>query len=340
VEASVANEPPASPHGPGRWWTALAIAIGLALLGIFIATSDLEQVGACFRLLGWTAPLVLVPEALVLTLDTWGWRSLMPAAMRARIPLPSLYLIRMAGEALNGIMPAATVGGEPVKAHLLRAFGVPGSEAMASVVLARTALVASQAIFVAAGSVVLVAYLGHPRLALCWLVVQAGLVAAFVLAMVRLQQRGLAVAAWRVLGRLAPRSHLVARLGDAAATIDRRLDEFHRFERPTFVRATAWHLLGWAGGTCEVAFMMWMIDAPVPLVEAFVIESLAQPIRAAAIVIPGALGVQEWGGMWLTTMLGVAEPQAVTLWLLKRARETVFDLVGLGYLAKRTYPGR
>lgn len=32
----------------------------------------------------------------------------------------------------------------------------------------------------------------------------------------------------------------------------------------------------------------------------------------------------------------MAEPQAVTLWLLKRGREMVFDL-GLGYLAARTY---
>jgi hypothetical protein len=55
------------------------------------------------------------------------------------------------------------------------------------------------------------------------------------------------------------------------------------------------------------------------------------------IVIPGALGVQEWGGMWLCTTLGMAEPAAVTLWLLKRGRETVFDLTGLAYLAARTY---
>jgi uncharacterized protein (TIRG00374 family) len=324
----------------GRWRTAFSIAVGLALLAGFIAVSDLEHVGDYFRLLGWTALAVLAPYVVIVLVDTWGWRCVMPVEMRARVPLASLYLTRMAGEAVNSVTPTATIGGEPVKAHLLRAFGVSGSDGVASVVLARTALVVSQAIFVAAGTTALFVYLGHAALAALWLVVQVVLVGAFASGLVRLQQRGLAMAAWRLLHRIAPRSQVVARLEHAAAMVDQRLGDFHRLERPAFVRATSLHLLAWVLGSLEVQFMMWMIGAPVSPLEAFVIESLAQPIRAMAIVIPGALGVQEWGGMWLCTTLGMAEPQAVTLWLLKRGRETVFDLVGLAYLATRTYFSR
>jgi putative membrane protein len=323
-----------------RGRAALSVALGLALLGAFVATSDLAGVGDCFRLLGWAAPLVLLPEVLVLIFDTQGWRIVMPPEMRERIPFTSLYLSRMAGESLNAVTPTATVGGEPVKAHLLRRFGVAGSEAMASVVLARTALVVSQSMFVAAGTIALLAHLGYARLAAVGLLAQLVLLAGFTMALVRLQRRGLATAAWRALHRLAPGSHLLTRFEQAAVTIDRRLDDFHRLERPAFVRATAWHLGAWVLGVWEVQLIAWLIGAPVGFLEAFLIESLAQPIRAAAIVVPGALGVQEWGGMWLCTTLGMPEPQAVTLWLLKRARETVFDLVGLAYLGKRTYLDR
>jgi uncharacterized protein (TIRG00374 family) len=294
-------------------------------------------VGDCFRLLGWTAPLILVPETIVLLADAWGWRTVMPAAMRERIPFVSLYLVRMAGEAVNGFTPTATVGGEPVKAHLLRAFGISGSEAMATVVVARTALVASQAAFVTAGTIALLAHLGHQRLAAVLLVVQGLAAAAFVVAMIRVQQRGLATAVWRLGQRVAPRSSLVARLESGAAVLDQRLDDFHRLEQPAFRLAMAWHFAGWLLGTFEIQVIMWLIGAPTSFLQAFLIESLAQPIRAAALVIPGALGAQEWGGLWLCTLLGMTEPHAVTLWLLKRARETVFDAVGVAYLGKRTY---
>jgi uncharacterized membrane protein YbhN (UPF0104 family) len=82
--------------------------------------------------------------------------------------------------------------------------------------------------------------------------------------------------------------------------------------------------------------MMSLIGAPVSWLDAFVIESLAQPIRAIALVIPGGLGAQEWGGVLLCTRLGIPEADAVTLWLLKRGRETIFDVVGLAYLGLRS----
>jgi uncharacterized protein (TIRG00374 family) len=243
----------------------------------------------------------------------------------------------MAGEAVNSLTPTATVGGEPVKAHLLRGFGVPATDGLASVVIARTALVASQAMFVALGTAALFLLLGRPATAAVWSVVLGVATAAFVTLLVRVQRRGLAEATWRLAHRVAPRSGLVARLQRAAAAIDQRLDAFHRFERATFVRATGLHLLGWMLGALEVQLVLWLIGSPIGLLEAFVIEALAQPIRAAALIVPGGLGVQEWGGLWLCTLLGMAEADAVTLWLLRRARETVYDLIGLGYLGKRLY---
>jgi uncharacterized protein (TIRG00374 family) len=309
---------------------------------VFIAASDLEHVGDHFRELGpYWSWLVLLPYVAINMVDTFGWRCTLPEDARRKVPFVSLYLARMAGEAVNSVTPTATVGGEPVKAFLLHGFGVTGSEGMASVVLARTALIVSQAIFVALGSSALFVYFGRPWLALAWLAVLLLLVAAFAVGLVRLQQRGLVAALWRLAHRVAPRSRLVGRLESAAAQIDQRLGEFYSLEPVTFATATGLHLLAWILGAGEVCLMMWLIGAPISYLEGFVIESLAQPIRAAAIVIPAGLGAQEWGGMWLCEMLGMAAPQAVTLWLLKRGREIVFDLVGLAYLAKRTHwPGK
>ena len=87
-------------------------------------------------------------------------------------------------------------------------------------------------------------------------------------------------------------------------------------------------------GVVEVQLMCTLIDHPIPWLEALVIEAVAQPIRAVAIIVPGGLGIQEWGGVEFCQFLGMPEPVAATLWLLKRGREIVFDIVGLLYLAQ------
>ena len=87
-------------------------------------------------------------------------------------------------------------------------------------------------------------------------------------------------------------------------------------------------------GVTEVALIMYLIGAPVSWLDALIIEALSQPIRAAAVVIPGGLGTQEWGGVALCRMIGMPEDVGATLLLLKRGRELVLDGVGLAYLVR------
>ena len=54
-------------------------------------------------------------------------------------------------------------------------------------------------------------------------------------------------------------------------------------------------------------------------------------------IIPGALGVREAGGVFLCRLLGIEESAGLTLMLLKRAREAVYNSVGLIVLARAGY---
>jgi uncharacterized membrane protein YbhN (UPF0104 family) len=140
---------------------------------------------------------------------------------------------------------------------------------------------------------------------------------------------------WRLLQRLAPQARLLGRLEAGTSAFDRQLREFYRGEPATFLYATSLHFVGWLFGVVEVVVMVALIGGSVSWFDAFIIESLTQPIRAAALVVPAGIGVQEVGGVWLCTLLGMSEGDAVALWVLKRARELVFDGVGVAYLAQR-----
>jgi len=334
-EATATGAPVASRRS-SRVRTALAVVVGLGLLGFLIYHADVDAIHEHMGELGWAAPLVLLPWIVIACFDALGWRcALSPEAAR-RVPFHSLVLVRMAGEAINSVTPTAAVGGEPVKAHLLRSWDVPTSDSLASIVIAKTALTVSQSLFVVVGVAALCERWERRGFGIALVALLLIATAGFTMALVRLQRRAPVTTVWGWLRRLAPRSRLLARFEPSAREIDARLADFYGFESNAFWRATGWHLAGWLMGVTEVSLIMYLIGAPVPLVDAIIIEALSQPIRAAAVVIPGGLGTQEWGGVALCRLLGMAEDEAATLWLLKRGRELLLDGAGLVYLMRRS----
>jgi putative membrane protein len=312
------------------------MVLGIVLLVALLRQAGVDQIHDRMDALGPWSPLVLVPWLVIAVCDALGWRCTLPPVAAARVPIVSLTLIRMAGEAVNSVTPTVAVGGEPVKAHLLRAWGVSRSDSLASIVIAKTALTLSQSLFVVLGIAALCERWDQGARGVLWVGLLLLATVGFAFALVHLQRQGPASTVWRWIRRMAPRARLGVRLEEGAYALDARLEAFYRIERRALWRASAWHLLGWLLGVTEVMLIMYLIGAPVPWQEALIIEALSQPIRAAAIVIPGGLGTQEIGGVALCTLLGMPAPEAATLWLLKRGRELVFDGAGLVYLAHRS----
>jgi putative membrane protein len=327
---------PAAADQARRMRTLATLAVGGLLLLLVVSYAGVAPVLERVQAMGWAAPFLLVPYLLINTLDTLAWRRALPAEAAARVPFAAQYMARIAGEAVNSVTPTAAVGGEPVKAQLLRAWGVPGPEAVASVVIAKTALTLSQIAFILLGVPVLAARFGRPIVGAVVFGVLIALAFLFGRFLVRMQRRGLVHAAWRRLVRWFPRSRTVARLGERATAIDERLGDFYRIEQRAFVTATLWHFVAWLLGVVEVWIIMQLIGAPISWPDALILESLAQPIRAVTLFIPGGLGAQELGGVALCHLLGIADAPAVTLWLLKRARELFYDVAGILYIAQRT----
>ena len=327
------------PSHRSRLRNVLAVGVGIALLVWLMFHAGFDELHEQFDTIGFLAPLVLLPYIAVSIVDAISWRYTLPPEGRRRVPFLVLVLARMAGEAVNSVTPTATIGGEPLKAALLRTHGVTASDGLASIVVAKTALTIAQSLFTALGFAGLLVVLGRPGLGAFWLVVLLGVLAGFTYGLLHVQRRNPVTAVWRWASRIFPRVRFLHRLESSVHAIDERLLSFYQDEQRAFVRAIAWNFAGWVFGVVEVQLMCTLIGHPIPWLEAFVIEAVAQPIRAVAIVVPGGLGLQEWGGVEFCQFLGMPEPVAATLWLLKRGREIVFDIVGLLYLARRSVGG-
>src|SRR3989442_3868123 len=155
----------------GRWRRPLMLLAGAAVVLWLVWDLGTTSVWEAFHTLGWRlAVLALAPFSLAVVLDSLGWRILLagPGA-------PFLVLVgaRLAGEAINLATPTASVGGEPLKAYLVREH-VPLDEGLASIIVDKTTVVMGQALFLAVGLLIALA-LEPPR---ALLLAMTGLLAA------------------------------------------------------------------------------------------------------------------------------------------------------------------
>lgn len=308
----------------------LAALVGVAFIAWLLWDIGIEAVAQSFVRIGWGWLLALVPYTLASLCDTQGSQTVLRAISTAHVPFVRLWLVRLAGEAVNSAAPSG-VGGEPVKVVMLRDDGVSGSDGAAAVVVSKTGLVVAQSLLVTIGVALLIARLGYPWAAVAVLSVLLGVAALFGLVLVRLQQMAPMRSGTRVLGGLLPR--VAARLGERLALVDDRLAAFYGFHRRAFLVACGWHMLAWLVTASEVWVFFRLLGEPIGVRDALIIDGLAQPIRATAIVIPGALGTQEGAGVALCAWLGIAREPAIALWLARRVREIVFDVVGFAYMS-------
>ena len=100
-------------------------------------------------------------------------------------------------------------------------------------------------------------------------------------------------------------------------------------DRAAVAASLLWHGAAWALGAAEVMAVLHLLGHPVSLADALVIESLAQALRNAGFMLPGALAVQEGAIVGAAALVGVPPGAALAFALVRRARELCFALPGL-----------
>lgn len=315
----------------------LALLGGVALLAFLVWNVGFGDILTHLRTIGWNAPFVLVPYLGIAWCDAKGWAYAIPPTSPARhTPTWRISLARLAGEAINNLTPTANVGGEPVKAYLLRSHGLSTDAGLASVVAAKTALTISQVIFILLGLPLFLYRLGWVREGWWLLIPLLALAYGFAVVLVRWQRQGLLGMVVRGLQRILPRWQRLSTWQERAQHIDRHLLDFYNGQRQGFLVSVFYHFFGWALGAVEIWFFLYLMDVPVSLIDAVIIETMVQPITAAGLVIPGALGVQEAGGIFLCRLLGLDDGVGFTLMALKRLREAFYNVIGLAVIVRVT----
>jgi putative membrane protein len=295
----------------------VAALLGLATVAYLIVDIGAADVAQAMLLVGWGLIPVSLFHLVPLFFSTLSWRSLLSHSSRPRIR--TLIWIRWIRESITSLLPVAGVGGDLASAPT----------AAASMIVDVTVGAATQMIFVAIGVALLLTRSSGPQmLAVAWAVLLGiGIFFIGIAAFLLLQHRGLFAVSVRLAGGLL-RDERLSRMAGGASAIDNAIVAIYR-DRAAFYAANITRLLGWAVGTGEIWLILRFLGQPIPMTDALILESLGAGLRAAAFMVPGALGVLEGGFVLFGSLFGLPAGTALAISLSKRVRELALGAPGL-----------
>lgn len=293
----------------------VAAGLGLVLAIAIIAYEGFGAVMQAFAAVGYGLVAITVIRAIELAGAGIGWWVIFPPEAKMTLRL-SLW-VRFIREAINVLLPVAQVGGEIAGARIMTFVGVPAGLSGATVLVDIFLQAVSLFLFTLVGIGIFAVYRSDDALLgpiLLGAAIMGAALAGFFLA----QRYGGARLVDRALMALAERFGW-ASLANLANLHDNLVRIYS--DLPRLAASMLVHIAVWFVGALEVLVALHLMGYPVSLADAVVIESLSQAVRAAAFLVPGALGVQEAGFVAICSALGIPAAPALALSLVKRVPE-------------------
>jgi uncharacterized membrane protein YbhN (UPF0104 family) len=316
-------------------------ALALLALSRLVRATDLARALGMITRAGWPLALVALPTLVAMSLDAYGWRSLL-AALGHPVRWRRMLELRLSVEAIVLALPGGSVAGEAAKVALLsRRCEIPLTAGTASLALTKLLLIASDAAYLA----LIAAALLFSGWTVGTLPVRLALAGAAFTALAALAL-GLVLYRSRLAERLAATLALVpsARLRRWIQGQGPRFEELDRAARAYFDSPPGrrWgcmvpFLLEWLVEGIETLMIVRCLGLSLGLGEVLALDGIGSLLRAVVIVVPAGLGVQDATQVMLLAQFGVSDPIATgaAFVFIKRTKEVFWIVIGLLFLAVR-----
>jgi len=299
--------------------------LGLALLVALVIRSDLSAMLHALDS-GGLQLLWLVPyRGLFFALYAVGWLALLgPYDPRRRAGLGYLVWVTAVREAVDRLLPVASVGGGVVGVRLLRWRGLATVPVSATVIVEMVTTLVTVYLFTGLGLLLLVEFDATGR-------DYHRLLLAFTLTLPVPVATVLLLRFGSAFGRL--QKFLRPMVGESmtseqAESLDHELRACLRRGR-RLLASGALQFAALISGCFEIWFALRLFGHPVSWATALVLESMTQAVRHLAFVVPAGLGIQEAGLVIFGQVFGISSELALAVSMAKRIREVLCGLPAL-----------
>jgi len=299
--------------------------LGLALLVAIVVRADFSAMLHTLNSGGWRMLWLIPYRALFFFLYAAGWLILLrPYDPAHRAGLGYVFWVTTVRDAVDRLLPVASVGGGVVGIRLLRWRGLAAAPSGATVIVEMVMTLVVVYLFTAVGLLLLdeLSTTGqeYHRLLLAFLLslpvpVMTVLLLRYGSAFARLQ---------KFLSPLVGESTM----SEQAASLDRELRACLR-RGWRLLTACALQFAALVSGAFEIWFALRLFEHPVGWGTALVLESMTQAVRHLAFVVPAGIGVQEAGLVLFGQALGISGELALAVSMAKRLREVLCGLPAL-----------
>jgi glycosyltransferase 2 family protein len=286
--------------------------------------------------LGPVALLVmLIPSTIMYSIEAYGWKVTLGPSAKG-LPFWRVLAIKTAGEVVNLTTPAGYIGGEPLKAYLLTKYHVPMVEGLASVVIAKTTKTIAEVLFILLG--ITLAFWRVDNDGSLGQTVVAALVSVSLLlfvtaSLVFAQRKGFFTWLLEFTRKIGLTIRFLDAREEQLRSLDRMILDYYRHNRRAVYSSTGLFFLSWIAEAMEVYVIIWYLGGPALILSALSINALSVFIKGSTFFIPGSLGAQDAGNLFLLKDFGYSDIAGVTFALLRRFRELVWIGTGLLCLA-------
>ena len=275
--------------------------------------------------------LMIIPYAFVIflihSLHAKRW-SVILKTMNHDIPFIKLLHYRIMGFSLNYFIPAAHIGGEPLKAAMLKENKVPYPDGVSSLLIDKSFEVFADGLLGILGIIILTLSFTLPKeLWNSFIILSLILILVLFNTLLGLFKRKnkplISILKIFNLSKI----KLIQKLKSKIEKTDENITQFFVHNKTAFFESINLSFLMWILMFIEYKLLLFMIGFDAGFFDIFIIISFVG--LAYFVPIPAALGVLEAGQMSAFSILGLKPYLGVTTSLIIRAKDTLIALIGL-----------
>jgi hypothetical protein len=306
---------------------------GLALLAYMVARVGVAEIVADVREVGWTIVAIIAIGGVRFLLRAAAWRLCLDPPHR--LSLWDAFAAVICGDTIGNVTPFGPLVGEPAKAAFVRGRVALGP-AVTALAIENVLYTLSAAAMISAGMVALLVQFQVPSAVrgVGELAVAATLL-LFALALWMVWRRPALVS--RAAGLAPPLRRHASRIEAIEAQIYTFASR-HRHALPALAAAEmGFHALG----VMEIYLTLWVLmDAPPPLMTAFILETANRFVTVVFKVVPLRLGVDEAASTYVAQLLGLAPRLGLAMAIIRKLRMLFWALAGGVLLVREGFAPR